>query len=159
MLKNLKKKAKYIIDTTNVTEKELKKIIEEKMSMDENDMLVNFMSFGYKYGLPKDVDLLFDVRLLPNPYYVEELRKETGLKKEVSDYVYENEEAQNYYQETVRYLEYLLPMYEKEGRKQFIVGIGCTGGKHRSVATTEKIKDFFAGKYKVVVSHRDLGRE
>lgn len=159
LLKEIKKGATYIIDTSNIAAKEMKVKIENILSNKETAAVINLMSFGFKYGMPKDLDLLFDVRMLPNPYYDEKLKEKTGLEKEVSDYVYESESSKEYLEKTIDYLEHILPMYQKEGRKQLIIGIGCTGGKHRSVATTEALKEKLGNRYNIVSTHRDLGRE
>lgn len=158
-LNKIKTNANIVIDTTNLSEKELKKKLQEYLEDDEIDMIVNVMSFGFKYGVPKDADMIFDVRMMKNPYYVEDMRKRTGLDKDVSDYVYNDVTAVEFLEKTLKFLKGALPLYKKEGRAQFVIGIGCTGGKHRSVATTVKIKERLEKDYKIVSTHRDLGRE
>ena len=116
---------------------------------------VSFVSFGYKFGIPKDADLLLDVRFLPNPFYVPELRNKTGNDKEVYDYVMEKPETQEFVEKTLAYYDYLLKEYEKEGKMQLIVGIGCTGGQHRSVTLTNFLANHYKKYYKVYKWHRD----
>ena len=116
---------------------------------------VSFVSFGYKFGIPKDADLLLDVRFLPNPFYVPELRNKTGNDKEVYDYVMEKPETQEFVEKTLAYYDYLLKEYEKEGKMQLIVGIGCTGGQHRSVSITNWLYDHYSKKYRCYKQHRE----
>ncbi|WP_249029432.1 RNase adapter RapZ [Tannockella kyphosi] len=116
---------------------------------------ISFESFGFKYGVPKDADLLLDVRFLPNPFYLEELREKTGNDKEVYDYVMEKEETSLFVKKTTEYLDYLIKEYEKEGKMHLIIGIGCTGGQHRSVTLTNYFASVYAKQYQVHCLHRD----
>ena len=106
-------------------------------------MKLNFVAFGYKYGIPADADLVFDVRCLPNPFYRPELKNLTGMDKEVRDYVMAQDESQALYKRIVDYLECTLPMYEKEGKAQLVVGLGCTGGQHRSLTFAILLAEYF----------------
>lgn len=157
-LKEVKQKANYIIDTSNINLGRLKEEIrgiftEGKIT---HNLTLSIISFGYKYGIPNDADLVFDVRFLPNPHYVKELRPMTGNNKEVREYVMKNEISQIFFNKLVDMLEFLLPNYLKEGKSQLVVAIGCTGGRHRSVTIVNGLADFFGEKnYRVLVSHRD----
>ena len=118
-----------------------------------------WLSFGYKYGIPPETDLLFDVRCLPNPFYIPELREHTGLEPEVQDYVLAGEVSQGLVQRLDGLLEYLLPLYLAEGKCSLVIGFGCTGGRHRSVTFAELFRKRLAQKgYRVSVSHRDANR-
>ena len=116
---------------------------------------VSFVSFGYKHGVPRDADLLLDVRFLPNPFYIEELRNLTGNDKAVYDYVMEQTETKEFIEKTITYYDYLLKKYEEEGKMQMIIGIGCTGGQHRSVTLTNYFADYYSKYYQVYKWHRD----
>lgn len=157
--KFLKKRAKYIIDTTQLLVRDLKTQI-DKIFVD-NDQFDNFyltiLSFGFKYGVPVDSDLVFDVRFLPNPYYIPELRPKSGNDKEVYRYVMANEEAQIFLDKLEDMLDFLIPNYIVEGKNQLVVSIGCTGGKHRSVTLANAITKRMAGrKFGMKVEHRDV---
>ena len=116
---------------------------------------VSFISFGYKHGIPRDADLLLDVRFLPNPFYIESLRKLTGNDKAVYDYVMSQSETQEFVRRTIEYYDYLLKKYEEEGKMQMIIGIGCTGGQHRSVTLTNYFAEYYSKYYQVYKWHRD----
>ena len=121
--------------------------------------MVNISSFGFKYGILQDADLVFDVRFLPNPYYVEELKTKTGNDREVRDYVMANGEAEIFLAKIKDLLDYLIPRYIKEGKNQLVIGVGCTGGKHRSVTLANAIYEALKNderEYGVTVNHRDL---
>lgn len=157
--KFLKENAKYIIDTSQLLVRDLKKQI-DKIFVD-NDQFENFyltiLSFGFKYGVPADSDLVFDVRFLPNPYYIPELRPKSGRDKEVYDYVMASEEAQIFLDKLEDMLDFLIPNYIVEGKNQLVVGIGCTGGKHRSVTLANAITKRMEGrKFGMKVEHRDV---
>jgi UPF0042 nucleotide-binding protein len=125
-------------------------------SMSLRKMVVTFMSFGFKHGVPPEVDLCFDVRFLPNPYFVEELRDKTGVDPDVAAYVLEKEEARAFVQKFVEFFEFLLPLYEREGKNYLTVGIGCTGGQHRSVALVDELARHFREEdLNVLCVHRD----
>ncbi|MFW5736817.1 MAG: RapZ C-terminal domain-containing protein, partial [Halanaerobium sp.] len=117
------------------------------------------ISFGFKYGIPRDADLVMDVRFLPNPYYVESLREKTGNDQLVQDYVLKWPVTDKFYNKFFDLIDFLLPEYKKEGKSHLSVAIGCTGGKHRSVTTVNKLKEFLAEKeFKINVEHRDIDR-
>lgn len=159
ILKNVKKNADYVFDTSNLLTRVLKEELDKIFVQNEeyNNLMVRIVSFGFKYGILADADLVFDVRFLPNPYYIEELKPLTGNNKEVSDYVMSFEESEQFLDKLHDLLEFLIPNYIKEGKHQLVVGIGCTGGKHRSVtlanALFKRMKDH--GKYGISISHRD----
>lgn len=158
ILINVKQKSDYIIDTTSLKLGRLKEevtriFIEGKIY---HNLTVSFVSFGYKYGIPSDSDLVFDVRFLPNPYYVESLKHFTGNKVEVQNYVMASDVSNEFLKRLINLLEFLLPNYIQEGKTNLVVSIGCTGGKHRSVTIVNKLADHFGNEnYRVIVSHRD----
>lgn len=157
--KFLKERSKYIIDTSQLLVRDLKTQI-DKIFVD-NDQFDNFyltiLSFGFKYGVPVDSDLVFDVRFLPNPYYIPELRPKSGRDKEVYDYVMASREAQIFLDKLEDMLDFLIPNYIVEGKNQLVVSIGCTGGKHRSVTLANAITKRMAGrKFGMKVEHRDV---
>ena len=126
---------------------------------DRSALQVNVMSFGFKYGLPLEADLVFDVRFMPNPYYVDELKPLTGLDKPVREFVFRYAETREFVAQLENMLQYLLPLYSEEGKSVLVVGIGCTGGHHRSVAITREIVEFLQDKgFAVTESHRDISR-
>lgn len=151
-------RANYVVDTTLLTAAQLRDKIYDIFAQDSNSrLLINCMSFGFKYGLPSEADLVFDVRCLPNPFYIEELKPQTGKDKPVEDYVLNFEQAQTLLAKLRDLLEYLVPMYIAEGKSQLMIAIGCTGGKHRSVVFAEKLGLHLSGLgYRVVRNHRDI---
>lgn len=152
----ISKLANIIIDTTLLKPIKLQDKLEIYFHKGNQDTFrVSFVSFGYKHGVPKDADLLLDVRFLPNPFYIEELRAQTGNDKAVYDYVMEQPETQEFIEKTIVYYDYLLKKYEEEGKMQMIIGIGCTGGQHRSVTLTNYFADHYAKFYQVYKWHRD----
>ncbi|MCH5298388.1 MAG: RNase adapter RapZ [Ruminococcus sp.] len=157
-LKPFKKIADYTIDTTNVTTKILKeRIVQIFLGDNEKSIIVTFMSFGFKHGAPTDCDTIFDVRCLPNPYYLPELRERTGLEKDVYDYVFDSDDTEKLVEKLKDLLDFAVPLYLKEGKAELVVGIGCTGGKHRSVAIAEYLRRHFLNEgYKTSVYHRDM---
>ena len=161
-LEVLKKRANYIIDTTNLT---VKKLREEILNIFEygahfEGIFIQVMSFGFKHGVPNDVDLIFDARFLPNPYHVESLREFTGRNEKIKDYVMKFKETEIFLDKITDYLEFVIPEYIKEGRTQLIIGIGCTGGKHRSVVITEQLADRLNDNgHKVQFAHRDITKK
>lgn len=162
-LEFLKKRADYIIDTSHLLTRELKEQVEKIIVGDSSfkNLYVTVMSFGFKYGIPMDADLIFDVRFMPNPYYIEELRNKTGNDKEVQDYVMSSEVSREFLEKLEDMLEFLIPNYIKEGKTQLVIGIGCTGGKHRSVTTANKIFEKMHESNKEIgikVAHRDITR-
>jgi len=159
---NLKNRAKYVIDTSNLSVKQLR---EELLNIFEygktfEELFIGVTSFGFKNGIPTDVDLVFDARFLPNPYHVEELREFTGKNEKIQEYVKSFPETEILIGKIIDYLEFVLPGYIKEGRTQLIIGIGCTGGKHRSVVISEEVtKRLTEHGHRVQIAHRDIGKE
>lgn len=153
-----KQSAEYIIDTTFISSNQLKTRVREIFGDGiSQSMVISCMSFGFKHGMPVDADLVFDVRCLPNPFYIPELRDQTGLDKPVKDYVLSFEQATGLIPHLFGLFDYLLPLYVSEGKSQLVVAIGCTGGKHRSVVFSELLAEHLAsGGYTVGVSHRDI---
>ena len=149
-----------VVDTTDLTPRELRKTISEQFSnqADMHSFRIEVMSFGFKYGLPLDADLVFDVRFLPNPYYKPELRNQTGLDKDVFDYVMNHAESEEFYQHLLGLIEPILPGYQKEGKSILTIAVGCTGGQHRSVAFAQRLADDLAKNWPVNASHRDKNR-
>ncbi|BAB07288.1 RNase adapter RapZ [Halalkalibacterium halodurans] len=157
LLEDLKGRAQQIIDTTDLKPIQLREKIIQRFSCEEHhSFTVNMMSFGFKYGIPIDADLVFDVRFLPNPHYVDHLRPKTGLEGEVSSYVLKWTETQQFIEKLEDLLSFMLPQYKREGKSQVVIGIGCTGGKHRSVTLAEHFAKVFANEYMMHVSHRDV---
>ena len=160
ILQGIKKKADYVIDTSNLLTRELKEEIDHIFVRNEeyNSLMVSVVSFGFKYGIPADADLVFDVRFLPNPFYIDELKHKTGNDKEVQEYVMNFAEASLFLDKLTDMLSFLIPNYVKEGKHQLVIGIGCTGGKHRSVTLANelyaKMKDH--GNYGTKLYHRDI---
>lgn len=155
----LKERASYIIDTSEMNTRKLAKYIGERFGIEsqEQDMLLVFQSFGFKHGVPRDSDLVFDVRFLLNPYYISSLRELTGLDKEVSEYVLSSEDAKEFLKRLKDLLDYLIPKYKDEDKSQLVISIGCTGGKHRSVAMANNLNAYYTenGKQSIEM-HRDL---
>lgn len=145
------------IDTTFVSEKELKeKLVQYFGKRSAPVFSVSFLSFGYKYGVPMDADLMIDVRFLPNPYWEVKLRPYTGNDKVIYDYVMEKEETKDFVKRLVVFTDYLLEQYAKEGKNHFTVGIGCTGGQHRSVTIANYLYNHYKDKYRCYIEHRDV---
>ncbi len=158
-LEPLKQRANYIIDTSNFTQGQFKNyLINIFGTYDQNQSLsISIMSFGFKKGIPKDADFIFDVRFLPNPYYVEELRMKTGNDKQVQDYVMNFQQSKDIYDGIYNLLQTAIALCKSEGRTQLVVAIGCTGGRHRSVTLANKLADNLKDQsYFVHVLHRDL---
>lgn len=158
LLVPVKTLADYSIDTTFMSIKQLReRIISMFLENSSNSIMLTFMSFGFKYGIPLESDLIIDVRCLPNPFYIAELKEHTGLEKCIQDYVLDSEETQEFVKRLIDWLDYSLPLYLKEGKSELVVGIGCTGGKHRSVTIAELLDNYFMEKgYKCIVQHRDV---
>lgn len=160
ILTGMRGRADYVIDTSNLLTRELKEEMDRIFVRNEkyNSLIVTIVSFGFKYGIPVDADLVFDVRFLPNPFYIEELKNKTGNDKEVQDFCMSFAEAPAFLEKLVDMLDFLIPNYIKEGKYQLVIGIGCTGGKHRSVtlanALYARLKDY--GNYGVKLYHRDV---
>ena len=159
----LRERADYIIDTSHLLTRELKQEIERIFveNQDFCNMMISVLSFGFKYGIPADADLVFDVRFLPNPYYIEELRPKSGNDKEVRDYVMQNEKAKVFLEKLSDMVEFLIPNYILEGKTQLVIGIGCTGGKHRSVTLANELFWVLSKNenYGVRIEHRDIGKD
>lgn len=162
MLEDLKGSASQVIDTSSIKPTQLKeRIISRFTNLEHNSLSVNVTSFGFKYGIPIDADLIYDVRFLPNPHYVDHLRPNTGQNPDVYDYVMKWPETQAFLTKLLDMLQFLLPLYHKEGKSQVVIGIGCTGGKHRSVAIAEYLGRMLGSSdtERVRVSHRDADRD
>jgi len=159
MLESAKARADYVIDTTLSSPTQIKNRIRDMFSANADDsMMVICTSFGFKYGLPGDADLVFDVRCLPNPYYVPELKEKTGLDEPVREYVLSFPQATGLIPKLLDLIDYLLPLYRQEGKSQLVVAIGCTGGKHRSVVFTRILVAHLVQRGAVVsTNHRDIG--
>lgn len=158
-LEELRGKASMILDTSNLTARQLREIISNNYSHlpEQERLLITVVSFGFRWGIPLDADLVFDVRFLPNPHYVDSLRELTGNSEEVASYVLKWPVATRFLSKLYDLMEFLGPYYIKEGKSNLIVGIGCTGGQHRSVTIANRLGDFLRTKgYRVVVNHRDI---
>ena len=160
VLESMKKKADYVIDTSNLLTRVLKEELDRIFVRNEeyNSLMVTVMSFGFKNGIPSDADLIFDVRFLPNPFYIEELKLLTGNDAPVQDYVMGFPEAEQFISKLTDMLLFLIPNYVKEGKYQLIIGIGCTGGKHRSVTFANELYRRLKnqGNYGLTIQHRDI---
>ena len=156
ILEDLKPKATIVIDTTKLTPRQLReKINQEFKSSTDHGFRVEMVSFGFKYGLPIDADIVMDVRFLPNPHYIADLRPLTGMDQPVYEYVMSFPETEEFYEKFLDLLLTIMPGYVKEGKSSLTVAIGCTGGQHRSVALTERVGHALAKEYKVNITHRD----
>ncbi|MGX4685799.1 RNase adapter RapZ [Vagococcus sp. JNUCC 83] len=157
LLEELKGEAQLVIDTTELAPRELReKIMENFKKHDTNTFRVELVSFGFKYGLPIDADIVMDVRFLPNPHYVDELRPLTGKDKPVYDYVMSYDMTESFYKKYEDLILDILPGYIKEGKMSLTIAIGCTGGQHRSVALTERLGNKISENYKTNITHRDM---
>lgn len=164
ILESTKAKADYIIDTSNLLTRELREELERIFVKDENykSLMVNITSFGFKHGILQDADLVFDVRFLPNPYYIEELKHKTGNDPEIYDFLMKYDETKMFLDKIKDLLDFLIPNYIKEGKNQLVIGVGCTGGKHRSVLLANEIYKLLKNEncgYGVSLTHRDLGNQ
>jgi UPF0042 nucleotide-binding protein len=158
LLMPIRDEADEIIDTSALNPHELRKLITKSYLKNKpHEMTVHLMSFGYKFGVPSEADLLFDLRFLPNPYFVKELKDYPGTSAKVKKFVLSNKDTQTFLTKLKPLLTYLIPLYKKEGRSYLTIGIGCTGGRHRSPAIIEELKKLLSkSKLNVSVSHRDL---
>ncbi len=160
VLENIRRSADYVIDTSHLLTRELKEELDRIFvgNGEYNSLMVTVMSFGFKYGIPSDADLVFDVRFLPNPFYIDELKRKTGNDREVQDFVMKHEESEAFMEKLTDMLQFLIPNYVKEGKYRLVVAIGCTGGKHRSVTLANELygrmKD--RGTYGMKLYHRDV---
>jgi RNase adapter protein RapZ len=160
-LEAMRELADKVIDTTDLNVHELKREMEERFCQApySRSMNVFLTSFGYKYGIPHDTDMILDVRFLPNPYFVSELRAHDGLETEVEEYVLKNEETGAFLDRLYSLLEFALPLYEREGKSSLTLALGCTGGRHRSVVLVEELhKRLGGGKFRIHVKHRDIDK-
>lgn len=159
----LKKKADYLIDTSHMLTRELRKELGKifVQNKEYKNLYISVLSFGFKYGIPNDADLVFDVRFLPNPYYIEELRPMSGNDSEVRNYVMGNEKAVEFLEKLIDMVEFLIPNYIAEGKTQLIIAVGCTGGKHRSVTLANELYELLerAENYGIRIEHRDIGKD
>ena len=162
-LEFLKEKATYIIDTSQLLTRELKLELEKifVQSQDYKNLFVTILSFGFKYGIPSDSDIVMDVRFLPNPYYVDGLRAKTGNDKEIQDYVMQFEDAQVFLDKLEDLVKFLIPHYIEEGKNQLVISIGCTGGKHRSVTLANELYKRLQSEkdYGLKIEHRDIAKD
>lgn len=158
LLKELRSRTDYLIDTSHLSSAQLREqVIALFLEDTTKGMTVQCMSFGFKYGYPSEADLVLDVRCLPNPFYVDELKHKTGLDKEVRDYVLERDVTKGFQKRLYDLIDYLIPLYNNEGKSQLVIAIGCTGGKHRSVTLTEELaKHLTENGARVRVNHRDI---
>ena len=158
----LKERADYIIDTSQLLTRELKQELEKIFVKDTgySNLFVTVLSFGFKYGIPVDADIVFDVRFLPNPYYIDDLKSLTGNDKAIQDYVMGFDETKEFLNKVEDLIKFLLPNYVKEGKNSLVIAIGCTGGKHRSVTLANAIADAIQQtEYGCKVEHRDIEKD
>lgn len=158
LMKPVREMADYVIDTTYVTPSQLKERVTTLFTGEIGDsLLVTFMSFGFKYGIPPEADLIFDVRCLPNPFYIPELKPLTGLDEAVVDYVMGFDVSKQFMQKLADFIDFTLPLYQQEGKSEVVIGIGCTGGKHRSVTVARLLNTHLIEKnQKSATHHRDI---
>ena len=159
----LKQEADFIIDTSQLLTRELRQELEKIFTEDQSygNLFITVLSFGFKYGIPSDADLVFDVRFLPNPYYVENLRHHTGEEAEVQAYVRQGGTADVFMKKLYDMLEFLIPNYVLEGKNQLVIGIGCTGGKHRSVTVAGALYQYLSSheEFGLKIEHRDIDKD
>lgn len=161
LLSRVRERADFIIDTTSLTTARLRSELIRLFEGDQPQraMVVNIVSFGFKYGLPVDADLVFDVRFLPNPYYIADLRPKSGLTPEVRDFMFSYQQTRDYFSKLEDLLAFSLPLYFEEGKTSLVIAVGCTGGRHRSVAIAKEMGEYVAKRgYPTVVNHRDVDR-
>ena len=161
LMQPVRERADYVIDTSHTSTAQLRGELLRLFGEagEKGGMTVSVTSFGFKYGLPLDADLVFDVRFMPNPFYIEELRPQTGLDQAVSDYVFSFQQTQGCMKRLEDLLSFTLPLYAEEGKTSLVIAVGCTGGHHRSVAVTHALAEFIRGLgYQVTENHRDMSR-
>ena len=162
-LQFLKERADYIIDTSHMLTRELKTELNKifVQNKEYKNLYISVMSFGFKYGIPVDADLVFDVRFLPNPYYIDQLRPKTGNDPEVRDYVMSSKTAVTFLEKLTDMVEFLIPNYIQEGKTQLVIAVGCTGGKHRSVTLANALYQALSKheNYGIRIEHRDIGKD
>ena len=161
LLRPLRERADFVIDTTQLSAAKLRgelyRLFAEKGQ--QSRMSINVVSFGYKYGVPLEADLVFDVRFMPNPYYVPELKNKTGLDQAVRDFVFSFRQTNDFMEQLEKMLTFLLPLYAEEGKSALVIAIGCTGGHHRSVAVAHELAEYITEEgYQVTENHRDISR-
>ena len=163
MISFIRDSADYIIDTTTLLTRELRQEVEKIFVGNEEygNFIITVLSFGFKYGIPQDADLVFDVRFLPNPYYISGLKEKTGNDPEVQDYVMQNDKGPIFLEKLKDMVEFLIPNYILEGKNQLVIAIGCTGGKHRSVTLANALYHTLETEesYGVRIEHRDIGKD
>ncbi len=162
LLSDIRRKSDYIIDTSNILARQLKQKINDIFieNKEFDSLMINILSFGFKYGIPSDADLVFDVRFLPNPFYIDELKPLTGNDVSVHDYVMKYEESNIFLQKLLDMLNFLIPNYIKEGKNQLVIAIGCTGGKHRSVTLANELyNELNKLQYSTIITHRDIDKD
>ena len=157
----LKALADKIIDTSELTVHQLRMLLEDYFQqLATRSMHITFMSFGFKHGVPHDIDMLFDVRFLPNPYFVSELKDLEGTDRRVADYVLRSAETRVYVQKLQDFISFQIPLFEREGKTYLTIAIGCTGGRHRSVVIADYLQQLFPREtYDVYINHRDLKKQ
>ena len=161
LMQPVRERADYVIDTSHTSTAQLRGELLRLFGEagEKGGMTVSVTSFGYKYGLPLEADLVFDVRFMPNPFYIEELRPQTGLDQAVSDYVFSFQQTQGCMKRLEDLLSFTLPLYAEEGKTSLVIAVGCTGGHHRSVAVTHALAEFIRGLgYQATENHRDMSR-
>lgn len=157
----VQEQADYVIDTSRLSTAQLRGELLRLFDVkgEKGEMSVSVTSFGYKYGLPMEADLVFDVRFMPNPYYMEDLRHKTGMDREVYDYVFSFRQTADYMRRLEELLSFSLPLYAEEGKTVLVIAVGCTGGHHRSVSVSRALAAYIRQLgYQVSENHRDLGR-
>ena len=162
LLSDIRRKSDYIIDTSHILARQLKQKINDIFieNKDFDSLMINVLSFGFKYGIPSDADLVFDVRFLPNPFYIDELKPLTGNDVSVHDYVMKYEESNVFLQKLLDMIIFLIPNYIKEGKNQLVIAIGCTGGKHRSVTLANELyNELNKLQYSTIITHRDIDKD
>ena len=158
ILRSLREAANGIVDTGNLNVHQLKGVIQERYRRSADVLAVTLLSFGFKHGLPAEADMVLDVRFLPNPYFVEALSASTGEQADVRAFVLDNADAREFLDKADQLLEFVLPRAEREGKAYLTVAVGCTGGRHRSVAVVQELAKRLPGRHPLTVRHRDLGR-
>lgn len=160
ILQELRGLSRHIYDTSNLKPRALRERIVKEFSTTQDTLFtVNFVSFGFKHGMPIDADVVFDVRFLPNPYYIEKMRPLTGLDEEVANYVFKWPGTHTFNEKLLDLFRFLIPQYKIEGKSQTVIAIGCTGGQHRSVALSEYYANQLRDEYEVHITHRDLSKK
>lgn len=157
-LKDIYRESMFLIDTSNTNHHDLKNVLETFINTDIKHPTINFESFGFKYGQAENADVIFDVRVLDNPFYVPELKELTGLNKEVYDFVCDKNETKQYLLKTIAYLEDYFELYHRQNRRHLTISIGCTGGKHRSVSVALQLYQHFKDQYNCFIRHRDIDK-